>query len=111
MVLAVVPLHPMLGAKVLGIDLRRRVENAELAKFIRAMDERAVCVIRNETPLTNEQHITFSRALGPIERRSVLKIAGADDMRIPHHEIIDQSNISTDDKIFHIGETPNTTEC
>ena len=104
MSLTVAPLHPLLGAEILGIDLRRRIENSELAEFIQAMDEHAVCVVRHETPLTNEQHITFSMALGPIERRSVLKIAGADAMRIPHHEIIDQSNISADDNIFPDGD-------
>ena len=104
MALTVAPLHPLLGAEISGIDLRRRIENSELAEFIQAMDEHAVCVVRHETPLTNEQHITFSMALGPIERRSVLKIAGADAMRIPHHEIIDQSNISADDKIFQDGD-------
>ena len=104
MPLTIAPLHPLLGAEVSGIDLRRRVENSELEEFIRAMDEHAVCVVSHETPLTNEQHITFSMALGPIERRSVLKIAGADAMRIPHHEIIDQSNLSADDKIFQYGD-------
>ena len=104
MSLTVAPLHPLLGAEISGIDLRRRIENSEFAEFIQAMDEHAVCVVRHETPLTNEQHITFSMALGPIERRSVLKIAGADAMRIPHHEIIDQSNISADDKIFQDGD-------
>ena len=104
MVLTVAPLHPLLGAEVLGIDLRRRVENSDLAEFIRAMDAHAVCVIRHETPLTNEQHIAFSMALGPIERRSILKIAGADAMRIPHHEIIDQSNLSADGEIFRDGD-------
>ena len=104
MVLTVAPLHPLLGAEVLGIDLRRRVENSDLAEFIRAMDAHAVCVIRHETPLTNEQHIAFSMALGPIERRSILKIAGADALRIPHHEIIDQSNLSADGEIFRDGD-------
>ena len=104
MVLTVAPLHPLLGAEVLGIDLRRRVENSDLAEFIRAMDAHGVCVIRHETPLTNEQHIAFSMALGPIERRSILKIAGADAMRIPHHEIIDQSNLSADGEIFRDGD-------
>ena len=104
MSLTVAHLHPLFGAEISGIDLRQRIETSELAEFIQAMDEHAVCVVRHETPITNEQHITFSMALGPIERRSVLKIAGADAMRIPHYEIIDQSNISADDKIFQDGD-------
>ena len=104
MPLTVEPLHTLLGAEVSGIDLRRSIDEPDLAEFIRAMDGHAVCIVRNETPLTNEQHIAFSTALGPIERRSILKIAGADVMRIPHHEIIDQSNLGIDGEIFREGD-------
>ena len=72
MPLMVEPLHPLLGAEVSGIDLRRGIDGADLAGFIRAMDAHAVCVVRHETPLTNAQHIAFSEALGPIERGKIL---------------------------------------
>ena len=104
MPLVVDPLHPFLGAEVSGIDLRHGIDGSDLTSFIRAMDEHAVCIVRHETPLTNEQHIVFSRALGPIERRGILKISGAGAMRIPHHEIIDQSNLGADDQIFREGD-------
>ena len=74
MPLTVKPLHPVFAAEVSGIDLRRPLDQAELAGFIRAMDEYAVCVVRHETPLTDEQHIGFSELLGPIERGRILEI-------------------------------------
>ena len=39
MSLTVARLHPLLGAEISGIDIRRRIENSELAEFIQAMDE------------------------------------------------------------------------
>jgi len=104
MPLVVNPLHPLLGAEVSGIDLRHGIEGSDLSCFIRAMDAHAVCVVRHETPLTNEQHIAFSEALGPIERGKILEIAGADAMRISRHEIIDQSNLGADGEIFREGD-------
>ncbi len=104
MPLTVKPLHPVFAAEVSGIDLRRPLDQAELAEFIRAMDTYAVCVVRHETPLTDEQHIAFSELLGPIERGRILEIAGAKGMRIAHHEIIDQSNLDADGEIFREGD-------
>ncbi len=104
MPLTVEPLHPLIGAEISGIDLRRTIDGSDLAGFIRAMDAHAVCVVRHETPLTNEQHIAFSEALGPIERGKILEIAGAKGMRIAHHEIIDQSNLDADGEIFREGD-------
>jgi alpha-ketoglutarate-dependent 2,4-dichlorophenoxyacetate dioxygenase len=104
MPLSAQPLHPLFGAEVSGIDLRPEIAAQDLADFIRAMDTYAVCVVRHETPLTDEQHIGFSERLGPIERRKILEIAGATAMRIPRHEIIDQSNLGPDGEVFREGD-------
>ncbi len=104
MPLTVKPLHPLFAAEVSGIDLRRKIDRADVIDFIRAMDAYAVCVVRHETPLTDAQHIAFSELLGPIERGKILEIAGAERMRIPHHEIIDQSNLDADGEIFRDGD-------
>lgn len=101
MELEATPLHPLFAAEVVGIDMREAVDDARLAAFIRAMDRYGVCVVRHDTPLTNEEHIAFSERLGPIERKQVLKVAGRSDaMRIPHHEIIDQSNMDETGGIY-----------
>jgi len=98
------PLHRLFGAQISGIDLRRAISGKLLADFVHAMDTWAVCVVHHETPLTNEQHIAFSEALGPIERGKILEIAGAKGMRIPYHSIIDQSNLGPDGEIFREGD-------
>ncbi len=104
MALTVAPLHPLFAAEVSGIDLRRRLDDADLAGFIGAMDRHAVCVVRHDAPLTDAQHIAFGERLGPIERGRILDIAGAGAMRIPHHEIIDQSNLGPGGEIFREGD-------
>ena len=98
------PLHPLFAAELSGIDLRRSFEPADIDELIRAMDRHAVCVVRHDTPLSNEAHIAFSALLGPIERRPVLTIAGGNEPRIPHYEIIDQSNLDEHGDIFEGGD-------
>jgi alpha-ketoglutarate-dependent 2,4-dichlorophenoxyacetate dioxygenase len=95
MMLSARKLHPLFAAEVAGIDVRRPVDVDTLAEFRAAMDEFAVCVIRHDTPPTNEQHIAFSALLGPMERGATPKIAGT-GIRVPHPEIIDQSNLDQD---------------
>lgn len=94
------PLHPIFAAALEGIDLRQEIDAATLARFLARMDRYAVCVVDHETPLTNEQHIAFSALLGPIERKPILAVSGKSGMRIPHHEIIDQSNLDENGEIF-----------
>jgi alpha-ketoglutarate-dependent 2,4-dichlorophenoxyacetate dioxygenase len=100
MALTVERLHPLFAAELSGIDLREAVDDALVREFRAAMAEYAVCVVHHDTPPTNEQHIAFSAQLGPIEGRQVLKVTGADGMRIPHHEIIDQSNLDETGEIY-----------
>ena len=52
--------------------------------------------------MTNEQHIYFSKMLGPIER-SAKKIAGT-SKRLPFDEIIDQSNLGPERNIYKDGD-------
>ena len=100
MTLSAKPLHPLFAAELSGVDLRQEFAAADIQAIVRAMDRFAVCVVPHETPLTNDEHIAFSARLGPIERRPILKIAGTKGLRIPHHEIIDQSNLDEDGRIF-----------
>ncbi len=100
MTLAATPLNPLFAAELSGIDMRRPLDGAALDGVVEAMDRSAVCVIRNERPLSDEEHIRFSLALGPIERSGSMKIAGRDRSRIAHPEIIDQSNLDADGAVF-----------
>jgi alpha-ketoglutarate-dependent 2,4-dichlorophenoxyacetate dioxygenase len=73
----------------------RQVDQAALAGILAAMDRCAVGVFHHATPLTNEEHIAFSARLGPIE---VLR--DGKRKRIPHPEIVDQSNLDENGEIF-----------
>ena len=97
-------LHPVFAAELAGLDMRRDTDAASIAAVVRAMDQYAVCVVPHERPLSNEEHIAFSGLLGPIERRPILKVQGTDKLRVPHYEIIDQSNLDGDGKIYPEGD-------
>ena len=76
MPLSIEPLHPLYAARVTGIDMRQPPEPELVAEFVRALNKYVVCVVGHDTPPTNEQHIAFSAALGPLERGPSKKIAG-----------------------------------
>ena len=67
MSLPYINLHPSFGAKLLDTDLRE-VKPSVIEKLLDLMDEHAVYAVPHRVPLTNEQHINFSKMLGPIER-------------------------------------------
>ena len=95
-------LHALFAAELRGIDLR---DLADVSDLLLAMDEHAVCVVRHQVPLTDAEHIAFSLKLGPIEDRPVLVTSGVGvGMRVPHHEIIDQSNLDETGAIYRDGD-------
>ncbi len=101
MTLPAIKLHDLYAAELPGIDLRTL---ADVETLLEAMDIYAVCVVRHEAPLGDEEHIAFSRRLGPIEDRRVLVMSGRRAMRIPHHEIVDQSNLDDTGRIYADGD-------
>ena len=92
-----IPLHDLFAAELPGIDLRKV---GEVSGLLQAMDTHAVCVVRHNTPLSDAEHIAFSLQLGPIEGGQVLVTSGEKGMRVPHHEIIDQSNLDETGAIY-----------
>ena len=105
MTLSATPLHPLFAAELAGIDMRRPLAGAALDGVVAAMDRYAVCVIRNERPLSDAEHIAFSGALGPMQRTGgALKIEGRERSRIAHPEIVDQSNLDADGYVFRDGD-------
>jgi alpha-ketoglutarate-dependent 2,4-dichlorophenoxyacetate dioxygenase len=99
MPVTVKPLHPLIGAEISGFDMSKPVDPATLKAIVAAMDRCAVGVFRNPAPLTDEQHIAFSRQLGPIQKSEVLMVEGRKP-RLPYGEIIDQSNLDHHGEIF-----------
>ena len=64
------------------------------------MNESAVGVIRNAQPLTDEQHVAFSRRLGPLIRMKMLLMVGKSKSRLPFPELIDIGNLDVDGSIL-----------
>lgn len=92
-------LHPLFAAEIAGLDMRHDTNAGTVAALIAALNDYAVCVVPHETPLSNDEHIAFSGLLGPMERNKVPKIAGT-GIRVPHSEIVDQSNLDGDGEIY-----------
>lgn len=99
MALTIEELHPLFGARLSGIDIRSAVSDSDIAAVKKAMAKYAVCVIGHDEPPSNEDHIAFSAQLGPLERAKQWKV-GATDIRLPHPEIIDQSNLDEVGEIY-----------
>ena len=67
------PLSPVLGAEMIGADLAKPMDDALFAAVRKAwLDASGVLVFRDQV-LTPEQHIAFSRRLGPLEKHVLAK--------------------------------------
>jgi alpha-ketoglutarate-dependent 2,4-dichlorophenoxyacetate dioxygenase len=97
MQLTVTPLHPIFAAELEGADLREE-PSAELVRTVeQAMDQYAVLVIRDQD-ITDEEHIRFSRACGPLELPPNLGMP-ARKMRL-RRELYDASNLDADGNLL-----------
>jgi alpha-ketoglutarate-dependent 2,4-dichlorophenoxyacetate dioxygenase len=76
------------------------LEDIDIGGFVRTMDEYAVCVIRNDSPVSDAAHVAFSRKLGPLLPMKMLTMVGKSKSRFAHPEIIDIGNIDADGKIL-----------
>jgi alpha-ketoglutarate-dependent 2,4-dichlorophenoxyacetate dioxygenase len=60
------PLHPVIAARVTGLDLRAPQDDATIAAINDAINMAAVLVFSDQ-PITDEQQMAFSRQLGELE--------------------------------------------
>ncbi len=96
MALTVHPLHPLFAAEMLGADLTQP-PSAELVRAVEdAMARYAVTVVRNAR-ITDEEHIRFSRAFGPLELPPSLGRSSA--KRRLRAELFDASNLDANNEI------------
>jgi alpha-ketoglutarate-dependent 2,4-dichlorophenoxyacetate dioxygenase len=93
MPITVTSMREEFGAEISGVDLSQPVDDSTLTAIVAAMDRYAVCAVRHLRPLTDEQHIAFSRRLGPVHATQAATTRPGHAPRIRHPEIIDQSNL------------------
>jgi alpha-ketoglutarate-dependent 2,4-dichlorophenoxyacetate dioxygenase len=87
-------------AELTGYDLTRPLEERELERFRSEMDGCGVGVIRNARPLSDEQHVAFSRRLGPLLQMKMLLLVGKSKSRFAHPELIDIGNVDAEGRIL-----------
>ena len=84
------------GAEISGV----RLLDLDIADFRRTMDRYAVCVVRNDKPVSDAEHVEFSRRLGPLLPMKMLTMVGKSKSRFAHPEIIDIGNIDAEGRLL-----------
>ena len=98
MAMQIRPLQGCIGAEVEGIDLREPLSSAQAREIHAGMDRYAVLVFHGQ-PLTNEQHLAFTGALGPLENTMANTLRTAADFRLPP-TFADVSNLDGNNQPF-----------
>jgi len=98
MAISIRPLHPLLGAEVAGVDLRRPLDAADVAAIEAGMDRHAVLVFHDQ-PLSDEQQVAFSRNFGTIEPAVNSNVIKPEERRLSV-ELADISNLDRDQRVL-----------
>ena len=93
----VTPLHPHIGARVEGVDLRAPLTADLRAAIEAAMDRHAVLVFPGQD-LDDDQHMAFGTAFGPVEHTRAT--VDAEKHRLKHQEMNDISNLDVNGEIL-----------
>ena len=97
MALKITPLHPHIGARAEGLDLRRPLSADEAAQFAAAMDRHAVLVLPGQD-IDDDQQMAFATLFGPLETtRATVEVA---KQRLAHPLMNDISNLDEKGEIL-----------
>lgn len=61
-----IPLHPLFGAEIRGIDLTEALDDTAFERVLGAFNEYSLLLFRGQ-PLDDAQQVAFSRRFGPLE--------------------------------------------
>lgn len=92
-------IHPVFVGEVEGIDLRRPLDDDEVAAVHAGMDRYAVLLFRGQD-ITDEQQLAFTESLGPIERPGAVSNITKDEQRRLRPELADVSNLDRDNAVL-----------
>ncbi|MBV8747329.1 MAG: TauD/TfdA family dioxygenase, partial [Xanthobacteraceae bacterium] len=81
------------------LDLTKPVGKLPVKELKAAIDRYGVVVYRNPAPLSDDQHVAFSRLFGPVEVGPMFKITG-DKKRIDNPALVDVGNLDADGNIM-----------
>ena len=94
-------LHPLVGAEIVGVDVKT-VDEAAFAEIVAAFNEHSVLLFRGQS-LSDEEQIAFSRRFGPLEA-TIRSIATQEST--PTH-IANLSNVDAEDRLIPAGDKRN----
>lgn len=81
------PLHPLFGAEIEGLDLRKALDDETFAAVLDAFNAYSVLLFRDQD-ISDEQHVDFSRRFGELEQTTfsiaasnpyIYRLANVDD--------------------------------
>ena len=101
MALATRPLHPLFGAEILGVDVKR-VDEPTFREIGAAFDEHSVLLFRGQS-LTDEEQIAFSQRFGPLE--TTIRSINTQDRTLP--QIANLANVDAEDRLIPKGDKRN----
>ena len=97
MAIVITPLHPFVGARAEGVDLRRPLTKDEATLIESAMDRHAVLVFPGQD-LDDDQQMAFGKNFGPIEQTRAT--VDQDKQRLAHPLMNDISNLNEKGEIL-----------
>ena len=103
MALATRRLHPLFGAEILGVDVKR-VDDATFAEIVAAFNEYSVLLFRGQS-LTDEEQIAFSERFGPLE--VTIRSINTDAKARTLPQIANLANVDAEDQLIPKGDRRN----
>ncbi|HEX2943187.1 MAG TPA: TauD/TfdA family dioxygenase [Rhodopila sp.] len=97
MTVSISPLHPLLAARVSGVDLSQPVDPADFATIQAALDQYAVLVFQGPT-LTPEEQVTFASRFGSLEPQNGVLSTGRPARVTP--KLVDISNLDENNAVL-----------
>jgi taurine dioxygenase len=87
------PLNGTIGAEIRGVDLREPLDDETWAEVLQAWHDYLV-VYFPQQPLTHEQHLAFSRRLGPLMQMPQLHaVEGHDEIHVIKRDADDKGRV------------------
>jgi alpha-ketoglutarate-dependent 2,4-dichlorophenoxyacetate dioxygenase len=101
MALETIPLHPLFGVEITGVDIRH-LDDTTFAAIADAFEEHSVLLFRGQ-PVSDEEQIAFSRRFGPLE--TTIRTVATQAQTLP--EISNLANVDAEDRLIPRGDTRN----
>ena len=121
MTIAVEPLHPLVGARVRGVDMRRPMD-ADTAAAVHAAWMKHLVVVFPDQDVTDEEHVAFTRHFGEPEIfhqsiiksrrvREIFRVSNVDDdgnLMTPDNPTVQQVSLA---QLWHTDSSYRTEPC